>query len=58
MDGVYKFANVDLVGYLCRTNTQSCVPMRALGQPAAQLAIESALLHLCEQNGLDIYKVC
>lgn len=57
MDGVYKFENVDLIGHLCRTNTQSCVPMRALGQPAANLATETMLLHMCEQYEFDIDKV-
>lgn len=52
-DNAYHLAEVDIVGYPCRTDTVSNTAFRGFGGPQGMVMIEKAITQIARERGLD-----
>ncbi|PIC32054.1 hypothetical protein B9Z55_012532 [Caenorhabditis nigoni] len=52
-DNVYKFANADITGKMCKTNLASNTAFRGFGGPQGMFGTEIMVKHVAEQFGWD-----
>ncbi|VDM24158.1 unnamed protein product [Toxocara canis] len=56
-DNVYRFANAEIMGRMCRTNLASNTAFRGFGAPQAMFAAETMMAHIAEQTGMDVVQL-
>ncbi|KAJ2158015.1 hypothetical protein GGF46_004094 [Coemansia sp. RSA 552] len=57
IDNCYRIAATDIVGRVCRTNTQSNTAFRSFGGAQGMLMLESALCELADRMGLPVEQI-
>uniref|UniRef100_A0A915DBV3 Xanthine dehydrogenase n=1 Tax=Ditylenchus dipsaci TaxID=166011 RepID=A0A915DBV3_9BILA len=57
IDNVYNFANADIVGRLCKTNTASNTAFRGFGGPQGMFAAETIIKHVAEEFGFNVNEI-